>query len=579
MATMPPGTPPPNMPHQGPPPGFDPREQRRWYRDQARAQRAAWKAQHQHMRWQFRSMRRGSILGPLILICVGVVVLLVQTGRINGNTFFTVYGHWWPLLLVAAGIIVLAEWALDQFQMRDPVHPQYRRSMGGGVIVLLIFLVFIGILVDAGLAFHRRGEGLILHGFNFDQDSWEALFGDKHEFDQTLDLAVPANGLLKINNPRGDVSITGTSDDGHIHIAEHKTVYATSDSDAENHSQQMNPKVETDGPATRVSIHGVDGAHADLTITVPADAALSVNVDHGDVHISSIKGAVNATTNHGNVELAAITGPATVSINNGGASVSAHNLANGITFHGHVGDVSLADIVGPVALDGDVFGTTEMERVNGTVHFHTSRTDLQIVRLDGEFAIHGADLSVDRAQGPFTLDTNNNNLSLDRVNGDISITNKNGSVELTAAPGSGNQIGNITIENRNGSVTTTVPNHTGFILQATTTNGDIDHNLAFNSGGQEDHLSENRNQKTLNGIVGTTTDAPTVHIRNENGNLSIMKGDVQPLTPPPPPAKITMAPLAPAMPAAPIAPKAPKASMPKIPRVPTPPTPPAPPNP
>jgi len=555
----------------GPPPGFDPREQRRWYKDQARAQKAAWKAQHQQMRWQVRSMRRGSILGPLILIGVGVVVLLVQTGRIDRNTFFTVYGHWWPLLLVAAGIVVLAEWALDQFQMRDPEHPQYRRSMGGGVIFLLIFLVFIGILVDAGLAFHRKGEGLILHGLNFDQDSWEALFGDKHEFDQALDLSVPANGLLKISNPRGDVTITGTSEDGHIHIAEHKTVYATSDSDAENHSQQMNPKVETDGPATHVSIHGVDGAHADLTITVPADAALTVNVDRGDIHLSSVKAAVNATTNHGNVELGGITGAATVSINNGG-SLTAHNLANGLSIHGRIGDDSIADVTGPVSLDGDVFGATEIERINGTVHFHTSRTNLQFVRLDGEFAIHDADLSVDRAQGPLVIDTHNHNISFSRVAGDITITNQNGSIELTAAPVSTNQIGNITIENRNGSVTATLPDHAGFVLQATTTNGDIDHNLAFNSGGQEDHLSENRNEKTLNGIVGTTADAPTVHIRNRNGNISIMKGDVQPLTPPAPPAKITLVP-----PPAPAAPKIPKA--PKAPAAPAPPTPPAPPAP
>jgi DUF4097 and DUF4098 domain-containing protein YvlB len=543
MATIPPNMPP--GPPAGPPPGYDPREQRRWYRDQARAQRAAWKAQRMHMRWQFRSMRRGSVLGPLVLIAIGVVFLLIQTGRIDRNEFFTLYAHWWPLLLVGAGLIVLAEWVLDQFLMRDPEHPQYRRSIGGGgVILMLSFLVFIGILVDTGLAFHRNGEGLILRSMNFDQDSWEALFGEKHEYDQTLDLAAPANGTLNINNPRGDVTVTGTSGDGQIHIMEHKTIYAGSDSDAENRAQQMAPKTVSDGPETRVSVHGVDGAHADLTITVPPGDAMTINVDRGDIHVSSINAAVNATTNHGSVELAAITGPASVDINSGG-SLSAHNLANGLSFHGRVGDDTLADITGPVSLDGDVFGTTEIERINGTVHFHSSRTNLQLVRLDGEYAIHGADLSLERAEGPVTLVTSEHNISFDRVAGDISITNRNGSVELTAAPTSGNQIGNVTIENHNGSVKTTLPEHAGFVVQATTTNGDIDSNLVFASGGQRD---EDHNEKTVNGVVGPSSDAPTVHIRTANGDVSIMKGDVQPLAPPTPPAKTATAPPAPAAP-------------------------------
>jgi len=557
---MPPGPP------AGPPPGYDPRDQRRWYRDQARAQRAAWKADRMHMRWQMRSMRRGSVLGPLVLIAVGVIVLLVQTGRIDRDQFFTVYAHWWPMLLVAAGLIVLAEWALDQFHMRDPEAPQYRRSMGGGVIMLLLFLVFIGVIVEAGLAFHRNGEGLILHGLNFDQDSWEALFGDKHEYDQTLDLAASA-GTLAISNPRGDVTVSGTSDDGRIHIAEHKTIYANSDDSAEARSQDMAPKTETTGPDTRVSIHGVDGGHADLTITVPPDAVTHVNVDRGDIHVSSIKGAVNATTNHGSVELDGITGPASVDINSG-ASLRAHDLAHGLIFRGRAADVTLADITGPVSLDGDIFGTTEIERINGSVHFHTSRTNLQFVRLDGEFAIHGADLSVDRAQGPLVIVTNNHNISFDRVAGDISITNTNGSVELSAAPA----LGNITVQNRNGSVRTTLPEHAGFVVQATTTRGEIDSNVAFASGGQQEHLSENRNEKTLEGVVGTAADAPTVHIRTVNGDISIMKGDVQPLTPPAPPAKITLAP-----PAAPKAPKTNAAA--KTPKPPSAPEAPAAPNP
>ena len=70
MAGYPPGVPPvPPVP----PPGYDPRAQRRYMHDQARAQRAAFRAQREQMRYQMRRMRRGSVLGPILLIAVGIV--------------------------------------------------------------------------------------------------------------------------------------------------------------------------------------------------------------------------------------------------------------------------------------------------------------------------------------------------------------------------------------------------------------------------------------------------------------------------------------------------------------------------
>jgi DUF4097 and DUF4098 domain-containing protein YvlB len=549
MSTMPPGTPPPNTPPPGPPPGYDPRDQRRWYRDQARAQRAAWKAQNMHWRWQMRGMRRGSVLGPLLLIGAGIVFLLIQTGRIDRHDFFASYARWWPLLLVAAGVIVLAEWAFDQFQMRDPERPQYRRSIGGGVVLLLLLFAFAGGIADIRDSFLNGSDGWFVHDFRNDGDSWARLFGDKHEYDQMLDLAAPMDGMLTIVNPRGDVTVAGTSEDGRIHIAEHKTIYASSDSDAESHAQEMAPKSETNGSGTRVSVHGLDGAHADLTVTLPANSGITVNVDRGDIHVSSIKDAVNATTNHGSVELDAITGPAAVDINSGGGSLTAHSLNNGLTFRGRAGDVTLSEITGAVNLNGDIFGTTHIEHVNGSVHFHTSRSDLQFARVDGEVGLSGSSISAEQAQGPVVVSTTNRNITLERIAGDISVTNRNGTVDVTAAPA----LGNVTIENRNGSVNATLPEHASFAVQAATTNGKIDTNLSFSStnnlpnlGYDEGDGRNSRNERTLSGLVGSAVDAPTIHIRTGNGDISIMKADVQPLTPPASPAKITMAPAEPA---------------------------------
>lgn len=416
-----------------PPPGYDPRDQRRFYRDQARAQRDAFRAQSDQMRYQMRSMRRGSVAGPILMIAIGVVFLLVETGHIDHTRFWGWYAQWWPLLLVGVGVVVLIEWAVDQYAMRNPEHPQYRRSLGGGIFLLVCILGFIGFVSDHSIFHHLDGQAR-LAGFNIDQDSWDQFFGDKHESDETLDLAFNGDAL-NVSNPRGDVTINGTSDDGRIHIAMHKQVYARSDSDAQDKARQLVPVPVTQGSAFTLRMPSIDGGHADLVITVPPNAATTVTADRGDIKVASIKAAVNATANHGGIELSAISGAVTAHINSGGSSLSAHSLGDGMAVQGHAQDLTLVDITGPVLINGEFFGTTHLEHINGEIHFHTSRTDLRFARLDGQTEITSSGISSDQVLGPVVLATSNRSVTLDRIAGDVAVTNRNGAITLTAAPG------------------------------------------------------------------------------------------------------------------------------------------------
>jgi DUF4097 and DUF4098 domain-containing protein YvlB len=524
MASYPPPVPPPV-----PPPGYDPRASSRYYRDQARAQRAAERAQREQYRYQMRGLRRGSVLGPILLIGIGILFLMLETGRLDHDRFWGWYGHWWPLLLVGAGVIVLAEWAFDQFNLRDPQRPAYRRSLGGGVGLLLLLLIFSGIAASKGPGFHPFFNSW-MRGMDMGPDSMDELFGDKHESDQTLDLALPAGGSLAVVNPRGDVTISGTSDDDRVHVAIHKQVYARTDSDADSKAQRLSPATNTDGSELTFTMPAMDGASDDLVIQVPAAAQVAVTSNHGDIHVASIKAPVSTTANHGDIELSAITGQATAHINNSGSSVSAHDVGGGVTIQGRAQDVTLTDITGPVAMSGDFFGTTHLEHINGAIHFHTSRTDIQFVRLDGESEISGSGISADQVLGPVVLSTSNRDVTLDRIAGDIAVTNKNGTIDLTAAP----TLGNITLANHNGAIKTTLPEHASFSVQATTSDGDTSTDFSLPT-------SENGDHKTINGVVGAG--GPMLRITTTNGDISIHKGDVQPVPlQAPAPPKITLTP-------------------------------------
>jgi DUF4097 and DUF4098 domain-containing protein YvlB len=515
-------------------------------RAQARAQRDAFRAQREQMRYQMRGMRRGSILGPLLLIAVGVVFLLIQTGRIDRSRFWAWYGHWWPLLLVCAGLVVLAEWGLDQFLMHDPQQPRFRRSLGVGVSILLLIFVFTGFVASEVHDF-PSGYSKLFPGYHFDQDSLDELFGDKHESDQNLDLSFNAGSSLDVVNPRGDVTVSGTSDDNRIHVSVHKQIYARSDSEADTKAQQFVPNTSAVGSTFNLTMPSLDGARADLVITVPASAVTTVTANHGDIHIASIKAAVNATANRGDIELSAITGSTTAHVNSGGASITARSIDGGIAIQGRAEGITLAEITGPATINGEFFGTTHLEHINGSVHFHTSRTDFQLARLDGEVEISpDSNLSADQVLGPVVLTTRERNITLERVAGDISVTNRNGTVDLTAAPVIGGKLGAITIENRNGSIRATLPEQAGFLLRSDTTDGDIDTNFLPQPGGQDEGKpgSGRENHKVVNATVGSG--GPIVLMTTTNGDISIQKGNVPPLpltTPAPP--KITLVPPAP----------------------------------
>jgi DUF4097 and DUF4098 domain-containing protein YvlB len=522
--------PPPYPPPPGPPYGNDWKYQRRVLKDQARAQRDMLRAQREAYRYQTRSMRRSSILGPLVLITVGIVFLLVQTGQLQGYRLWEWYGRFWPFLLVGAGVVMLLEWAYDQRVQSDPTQPRYRRRVGGGVFTVLVVLAFAGVVLSG---VRSGGHSKLFNGLNINQDNWDEFMGDKHESDQTLSQAFPTGATLLVNNPRGDVTISGTSDDNQIHVSVHKEVYTRSDSEADAKAQRLSPNLNVSGNNVTLNVPGMDGARADLTITLPATAPNIVNANHGDVKITALKAPVTITANHGDIELSAITGDITTRINNSGSNLSAHSVTGSLAVEGRSHDTTISDLNGPLSMRGEFFGDAHFERIRGPVKFHTSRTDFQLGRLDGQIDISSnAALSTSEAVGPLTLTTHSRNITLDRVAGDVSVTNRNGSVDVTSAP----PLSNVTVENRNGSVSVTVPEQSNFAYQFDATNGDIESDFP-----QVKSTEQDSRKNTVSGMIGKG--GPLLRVTTSQGDVSLKKASIMPLPPTPPmPPKLTVLP-------------------------------------
>jgi DUF4097 and DUF4098 domain-containing protein YvlB len=492
-------------------------------RDQVRLQQAQQRAIRHQLRAQRRSLRRSSVVGPLIIVGLGVIFLLAHLGKLSWGQSLHWYGRWWPAVLIAAGVVLLIEWGIDQGR-DDPAG--HVRVVGGGVVFLLILLAFAGLsarAIEYGIDWHERTLG---SGYpNLDH-----LFGDRRDEDTSLSYALPAASAFVIRNPHGDVTVTGSSSDGQVHVAVHKQTYAWKDADAEQKSRELQPVFTSDGGVLTLNVNPVEGGQADLTVEMPRSAPLTIQANRGDITVNEMSAAVSLTANHGDIDVSGIDNGVTLHVNDSNASITLHSIHGPVSIQGHTGDVDISDVTGDLALQGDFFGSTHLEHINGAVHFDSSRTHFSVARLDEELTIDRDSLNANQLMGPLVLKTTNKTIDLDRVQGSVDLSNSNGSVEVTNA----SPLDTINIQNRHGSVDLGVPGGAGFLLNAQTRNGDMENDFGLTpETSDETH--------TLRGRVAAG--GPTITIATSDGDVTVRRSSVASLpTAPPAAPRLTIAP-------------------------------------
>ena len=373
-----------------PPPASDQRTQRRAARNQVRLQRQ-----------QLRALRPSSMLGPLLLISIGIIAFLIELGHLNAPRSLDLLARWWPLLLVGAGVVRLLEWLTDQRRRREAIElgqPYAPRSLSSGAVLLLFLLIAAGIA--SSLVRHNAGQ-VLGSNFSINQEDWDQFVGDKHESDFNSQHPCPEGTVLTVDSPRGDIAVSGTSTDGLMHLVAHATVYTRSDADAGKRAAQLAPNVQDAGNQLAVTVPSGDSARVDLTLSVPPATTVVVHGNQGDVSVHAQQAPVTIIANHGDVDANDITGPLVVHVNKGDSSFSAHNDRGGLTLEGRAMDVTLSDLSGAINLNGEFFGTVHLERTGGPVRLHTGRVDLEVAQVNGNLELtESADLSADGITGP-----------------------------------------------------------------------------------------------------------------------------------------------------------------------------------
>ena len=515
---------PPNMPPNTPPggnvpppyPPYDPKTQWRVYREQQkaawRAQRDAWKAQSQAQQYAWKASRVAaygprvpSIVGPIILSAVGVIALLMLTGRINSGQFWNWYGHWWPLLFIGAGLALLGEWALD-LRRETPVR------RGGSFVGILILLAIVGICASgwnhAGPWFHWNGDG---------DDFFNAFGLPEHDTDQQLlTQQLPANAAIQIENPRGDVSITA-GDGSALEVQAHEVAYASSDTDAKKVFDAEAAHLTPNGSSVLVKTESNSSGKVNLTVTVPKTAKVTVNAGKGDVTVSGLGAGITVTA-RGDLQLNSIAGPVEAHFLHGHHDFSAHDIQGDLTLDGDSSDITFSEITGKVAQSGEVIGGAHMENIHGPLHMHTSVTDLEVAELPGDLTLSSGDLRINQAKGQVRVITHSKDIDLNQIYGDIYVETRDGRISVEPA-------GAYSVEARNnsGGVEVTLPPNASATVNARTHNGEIisDYPIPATEG-------EN---KLATFTIGAG--ASKIVLNASNGDVRIKKGPGFPSVPTP----------------------------------------------
>jgi len=533
--------PPYNPPGGGAPPPYDPKTQWRVYREQQkaawRAQRDAWKAQHHAWKADYTGVygpRVPSIVGPVLLVAAGVVALLIYSGKIAAGQFWSWYGHWWPLLLIGAGLALLGEWALD-LRRKTPVR------RGGSFVGILVLLSIVGLVAAWGSNFWdpMRAEW-------GEHDDFFNMFGrPQHDMDQqVLNSQIPANAVVEIQNPRGDVSVTA-GDGSEMQVQAHAVAYAESDSDANKIFASEAAHVTVSGNSVLVKSEGNSSGRMNLSVTVPKSARVVVNASRGDVTAAGLGAGANITAGHGDIHLNTIEGSVQVHFSTDKGDFSAHQINGDITADGRCNDLTLSEVKGKIALNGDIFGDAHMENLTGPIHLHTSVTDLQMGELPGDMTLNDDDLRVTEAKGAVRVITHSKNVDLGQIYGDTYVEDRDGNISIEPA-------GVYSVEAKNmsgkGDLDVTLPPNASAAVSLHTHNGDI-----FSDYPSPSVEGESKSVTFQIGSGGSK-----INLTTDVGDVRIKKGSGFPATPP---ASVSSS----SAPKSPVAPTAPRLKAPKAP--------------
>ncbi|MCC6586361.1 MAG: DUF4097 family beta strand repeat protein [Bryobacterales bacterium] len=473
-------------------------------------------------------MRRGSIIGPIILILIGVAFLL--NNMRPDLSLLRIVGNFWPWILIGWGAIRLVE--VTSWHMSGRPLPQ--NGISGGEWVFIVFLCLLGSSVFFGYRMKDRWPDARIRMRGLD------ILGETYDYplaEQRTGSGVTPRILIE--NLRGNARV-GTAEAGEIRVSGRNTVRAFSREEADKVNKSVKLELIKQGDlfVIRTNQERAEGSlkvSSDLEITVPKGASVEGRGRFGDFDIADLAGGVAIDSENAGVRLTNIGGNVRVETRKSDV-VRVVNCKGNVELKGSGSDVELEAIEGQATVNGNYKGDITLRKLAKPVRFESSRTELRLERLPGFVQMTRGDLSADDVVGPVYLRGSNKDVEITNLTAGVDIQLERG--DVTVRPGR-LPLGKTEIRTNSGDIVLHLPPASTFKLKAETAQGEIESDFAPPVPEREER---GRKGSKFEAVVGS---GPEMTLYTRRGQITVRKGSggaVLPAVPAPPPPPAPSAP-------------------------------------
>ncbi len=266
-------------------------------------------------------------------------------------------------------------------------------------------------------------------------------------------FVVDGPAILDVNNPFGDVTVTGSDGDpsagsghGEVEVTARLSLWGEDEDDAR---RQVDVQMTQEG--NRITVHVVrvragqvyivghtrPSPRVNLEIHVPSETSLQLIASSGDLVVSTVTGTVELETSFGNIRVEEVDGPVSAQSDSGDVTLIGLSDAGDVVAETNFGELVLRDITADSLTAHSDSGDAQVEKVtvDGALDLETSFGSVTVRDAAAESLTARSDSGEIQAEeitlnGALDLETNFGNVTATGVRA-TSYRLKSGSGSLT----------------------------------------------------------------------------------------------------------------------------------------------------
>jgi DUF4097 and DUF4098 domain-containing protein YvlB len=457
-------------------------------------------------------MKRGSVIGPLILIGIGALFLLRNLWP--DIPMADIVSRYWPFVLIAWGVLRLVEilfWAI----MSKPIP---RNGISGGEWVLVLLICIIG-----GTMYTARHYATWMPNGRV----WQGMVRDMGEnYDYTF---VPAEKpcakgcRVLIENFRGNAKITGSKDATAVSASGRESIrsFQQTEADKANKETQLELVQQGDQVIVRTNQDHVSDrmrVSADLEITVPIGSSVEAHGRQGDFDIQNITGAVDINSDNAGVRLENIGGNVHIDLRRSDI-VRATDVKGNVDLKGRGQDVELQNITGQVTVGGTYVGQIQLRNLAQPLRYEDPQITLNLEKLPGQVHMGLGEFTAENVVGPIRLSARSRDINLSDFTQSLDLTLERG--DITLRPGK-TVLPKLEVHTRSGDIDLALPAGAKYDLKASTDRGEV-----HNDFGAPLTVDDSHRGATIAGASGS---GPQMRLETGRGAVTVRKASSEDVT-------------------------------------------------